>query len=69
MPQIFTVMLDEVQMVWIESMTSNAGGSPSPIVVKMSRTDVAAANRTGARPSPSRTARSRTCSADSSPET
>ena len=56
-------------MVWIESITSSAGGSPSPSVVRMSRTEVAAASRTGALPSPSRTARSRTCSADSSPET
>ena len=55
-------------MVWIESITSSAGGSAST-VVKMSRTEVAAASSTGALPSPSRTARRRICSADSSPET
>ncbi len=56
-------------MVCIELMMSKAGGSPPLIVVRMSRTEVAAARRTGAPPRPSRTARSRTCSADSSPET
>jgi hypothetical protein len=47
-------------MVWIESMMRSAGGVPIDRVVRMSRTEVAAASRTGACPSPSRRARSRT---------
>ena len=47
-------------MVWIESITTRAGGADSPSVVKMSRTEVAAASRSGAAPSPSRRARRRT---------
>ena len=54
-------------MVWIESITSSAGGCPRRSVVRMSRTEVAAASRTGAAPRPSRRARSRTWSAASSP--
>ena len=46
-------------MVWIESITSSAGGAAFS-VVRMSRTEVAAASCTGASPSPSRRARSRT---------
>ena len=42
-------------MVWIESITSSAGGPLSAMVVRMSRTEVAAASWTGASPSPSRT--------------
>ena len=55
-------------IVWIESITSKAGGAPFPMVVNMSRTEVAAANCTGASPSPSRRARKRTWSTASSPE-
>jgi hypothetical protein len=55
-------------MVWIESMITKAGGAPSPSVVNMSRTEVAAASWTGAEPRPRRRARSRTWSVASSPE-
>ena len=44
-----------------------AGGSIVPSVVRISRTDVAAANRIGASDRPRRSARSRTCPAASSP--
>ena len=47
-------------IVWIESITSSAGGAPIDSVVRISRTDVAAASCTGALPSPSRRARRRT---------
>ena len=47
-------------IVWIESITSSASGRPLPRVVRMSRTEVAEASRTGASPSPRRRARSRT---------
>ena len=56
-------------MVWIESITSKAGGSPLPSVVRMSRTEVSDASRIGASTNPMRLARRRTCPAASSPLT
>ncbi|MCY1180786.1 hypothetical protein D9M73_212550 [compost metagenome] len=47
-------------IVWIESITSKAGGVAWPSVVRMSRVEDAAASITGAWPRPSRRARKRT---------
>ena len=55
-------------MVWIESITTSLGASGRSSVATMSRTMVAAASWTGASPTPSRSARSRTWSSASSPE-
>ena len=56
-------------IVWIESITSSAGGSPLPSVVRISRTEVSEASRIGASATPLREARSRTCPAASPPLT
>ena len=55
--------------VWIESRMTSFGGSPEASVATMSSTSVCAASCTGASVSPSRPARSRICSVNSSPET
>ena len=54
-------------IVWMESITTSAGGGIVANVVRMSRTDVADASNKGALPNPSRPARSRTWSDASSP--
>ena len=57
-----------LHIVWIESITTSLGLSPELRVATMSSTPVCAANCTGAWLRPSRSARSRTCDVDSSPE-
>ena len=54
--------------VWIESITQTSGRSASSVASTAS-TEVSASAGTASAPSPSRSARSRTWAADSSPET
>ncbi len=56
-------------IVWIESMITTSGGCATSSVAMMSRRFIAAARSTGACSKPSRRARRRTWSTDSSPET
>ena len=55
-------------IVWIESITQTSGPSAS-IVASTCSSEVSAITGTESAPSPRRSARNRTCAADSSPET
>ena len=66
--QSLMLLLATVALVMPAIFQLVAGGGLPDSVVRMSRTDVAAASCTGALPSPSRCARNRTWSAASSPE-
>ena len=57
------------QTVWMESITTTAASASPSSPAAMSRSDVAAARPSGVFASPSRAARSRTCSTASSPDT